>query len=122
MTDLGITTQGGTVDPRCTERGFVRGSSISDGVVCYNGTSVGSRAVYICNDGSVLMGNEATRVCQCDGNWNGSVPQCMQEEGSMCCSQFRIITAYRVFCSYRIFCSLFNSICMLILEVVKELV
>ena len=53
-------------------------SSISDGVVCYNGTTEGSRAVYICNDGYNLMeGNEATRICQSDGNWNGSIPQCI---------------------------------------------
>ena len=87
VTDLGITIQSGTVDPRCADRGFVSGSSISDGVVCYNGTTEGSRAVYICNNGFVLM--EATRVCQSDGNWNGSTPQCIPEEGGMCCSQLR---------------------------------
>ena len=79
VTDLGITPQGGTVDPRCTETGFVSGSSISGGVVCYNGTTVGSWAVYICNESYNLMGNE-TRVCQSDGSWNGSMPKCMPEE------------------------------------------
>ena len=53
-------------------------SSISNGVVCYNETTEGSRAVYICDDGYNLMeGNEATRVCQSDGNWNGSIPKCI---------------------------------------------
>jgi len=60
------------VDSKCIERGFVDGSSFSDGVVCFNR----SRAVYICNDGFVLMGNEV-RVCQTDGNWNGRTPQCI---------------------------------------------
>ena len=61
---------------QCRERGFVDGSSFSDGVVCFNRTTVGSRAVYICNDNFLLMGNEA-RVCQRDGNWNGRTPQCI---------------------------------------------
>ena len=32
--------------------------------------------IYICNSGFDLMGNEA-RVCQGDGSWNGSIPQCV---------------------------------------------
>ena len=98
LVNLGIATQTETVDRKCADKGFENSSSISGGVVCYNGTTAGSRAVYICNDAFVLMGNEA-RVCQRDGSWNGSIPQCMPEEGGMCCSQFhqfRIITAYRV--------------------------
>ena len=86
MTNLGITSRGGTVDPRCTERGFVSSSSISGGVVCYNGTTEGSRAVYTCTGGYNLVGNEA-RVCQSDGIWSGSTPQCVQEEGGMDSSQ-----------------------------------
>lgn len=67
-----------TANPeRCTDRTIVVSSSISDGAVCYNGTTEGSMAVYICNDGYVLMeGNKDTRVCQSDGMWNGSIPQC----------------------------------------------
>ena len=102
LVNLGITTRSETVDPRCTDKGFVSSSSISGGVVCYNGTTAGSRAVYICNVGFVLMGNKA-RVCQRDGSWNGSIPQCIPEEG-VCCSQFyqfRIINAYRV-CVHRL--------------------
>ena len=57
--------------------------SISGGAVCLNGTTVGSRAVYVCSDGYNLMGNEA-RVCQRDGRWNGSNPQCIPEGGGMC--------------------------------------
>ena len=61
-------------------------ASISGGAVCYNETSAGSKAVYVCNGGLVLMGNK-TRVCQRDGHWNGSIPQCIPEEGGMCQSQ-----------------------------------
>jgi len=60
----------------------VNTSSISGGVVCYNGAIAGSIAVYICNDGLVLVGNEV-RICQSDGNWNGSIPQCFPEELGM---------------------------------------
>ena len=75
VSDLGITAaQHAMVDPRCDRR-FVSSSSISDGVVCYSGTSAMSEAVYICDDTFHLMGG-ATRVCQSDGNWNGSTPQC----------------------------------------------
>ena len=70
---------------RCTDSGFVNGSSISGGVVCYNGTTVGSSAVYSCSDGFALM--EATRVCQSDGRWNCSSPQCIPEGGGMCWNQ-----------------------------------
>jgi len=77
-----LTNQSGTPNPkRCTDRELVNSSSITDGVVCYNGTTTGSRAVYICNDGFVLKeGNEAIRICQSDGSWNGSIPQCFPEE------------------------------------------
>ena len=68
----------------CADRGFVNSSSISGGMVCYNGAIAGSRADYICNDGFVLVGNRATRVCQSDGNWNGSIPQCSPEELGIC--------------------------------------
>ena len=78
-----LTGESRTVNtPRCADRGFVNSSSISGGGVCYNGAIAGSTAVYICNDGLVLVGNEV-RVCQSDGNWNGSIPQCFPEEPSM---------------------------------------
>ena len=67
----------------CADRGVVNSSSISGGVVCYNGAIAGSRADYICNDGFVLVGNKATRVCQSDGNWNGSIPQCSPDKAGM---------------------------------------
>ena len=82
VTDLGITTQSGTMDSRCTDIGFLSGSSTSGGVVCYNRSTEGSMAVYYCNDDFILMGNKA-RVCQSDGNWNSSTPQCNPEEAGM---------------------------------------
>ena len=76
VTDLGITTGGGRVDPKCANGGFSDSSSFSEGVICYNGITVGSTAVYICDNGFVLVGNEA-RVCQSNGSWNGRTPQCI---------------------------------------------
>ena len=83
MTDLGNATQTELLN-EC--RSSLSSASISGGVICLNGTTVGSKAVYICNNGYNLMGNEA-RVCQRDGSWNGSKPQCMPQEGGMHCSQ-----------------------------------
>ena len=74
---LSITSQMGT-SLTCPE--IVNGSSISPGtgVVCYNGTSVGSIAIYsyICNN-DTSQRNETTRVCQSNGTWNGSIPSCI---------------------------------------------
>ena len=67
----------------CADKGVVNSSSISGGVVCYNGAIAGSRADYICNSGFVLVGNKATRVCQSDGNWNGSIPWCSPDKPGM---------------------------------------
>ena len=74
LTDLDIPSQDEVVDPRCTDRGFMSNLSITDGVACYDRTTAGSRAVYICNNDTEI--DEFTRVCQTDGNWNGSIPTC----------------------------------------------
>ena len=74
LTDLDIPSQDEVVDPRCTDSGFMSNTSIPDGVVCYNGTNAGSRAVYICNNDT--QRNNVTRVCGADGIWNGSIPLC----------------------------------------------
>ena len=55
-------------------------AEIPSGMVCYNRTTAGSEAVYICDDDFHLDG-AATRVCQCDGVWNGSIPQCLPDPG-----------------------------------------
>ena len=77
MSDLVITAaQEGIVDQRCDGQ-FGRSLPISNGVVCYNGTTAMSEAVYICDDLHLIFG-EATRVCQNDSTWNGSIPQCSE--------------------------------------------
>ena len=52
--------------------------SVSGGGVCYSGDSVGSVAVYFCNDGYKLEG-DSTRECLSSGLWNGTTPHCVQE-------------------------------------------
>ena len=51
--------------------------SVSGGGVCYSGDSVGSVAVYFCDDGYTLEG-DTTRECLSSGLWNGSTPQCVE--------------------------------------------
>ena len=65
---------------QCADREFVNTLSIPSRVVCYNGTTVGSEAVYICDDG-FHQDSAATRVCQRGGVWNGSIPQCLPDQG-----------------------------------------
>ena len=64
---------------QCVDRGLVNTLPIPSGVVCYNRTTVGSEAVYICDDGFHQDG-AATRVCQGGGVWNGSAPQCLPDK------------------------------------------
>ena len=54
--------------------------SVSGGGVCYSGDSVGSVAVYFCDDGYSLEG-DTTRECLSSGLWNGTTPQCGETEG-----------------------------------------
>jgi len=63
----------------CADRGFVNTLPISNGVVCFSRSTAGSEAVYVCDDGFHQDGI-ATRVCQSDGVWNGSIPQCISVE------------------------------------------
>ena len=61
------------------DREFVNTLPIPSGVVCYNRTTPGSEAVYICEDGFHQDG-AATRVCQSGGAWNGSIPQRLPDQ------------------------------------------
>ena len=61
---------------QCADRGFANTLPIPSGVVCYSRTDAGSEAIYVCDDGFHQDG-AATRVCQSDGVWNGSLPQCL---------------------------------------------
>ena len=54
--------------------------SVSGGGLCYSGDSVGSVAVYFCDDGYTLEG-DTTRECLSSGLWNGSTPQCARKDG-----------------------------------------
>ena len=65
---------------QCPDKGFTNTLPIPGGVVCYNRTTAGSEAVYICDDGFHQNGS-ATRVCQSDGVWNGSIPQWLPDLG-----------------------------------------
>ena len=65
---------------QCTDRGFANTMTIASGVVCYNRTTAKSQAVYICDIG-FHEEHAVTRVCQRDGVWNGSIPQCFTDPG-----------------------------------------
>ena len=62
----------------CADWGFANTLPISNGVVCFSRTAARSEAVYICDDGFHQDG-VVTRVCQSDGVWNGSIPQCISD-------------------------------------------
>ena len=72
LTDL-TTTDAVT---QCADRGFANTLPIPNGMVCYSTTEAGSEAIYVCSDG-FHQDSAATRVCQSDGVWNGSLPQCL---------------------------------------------
>ena len=61
--------------------------SVSSGGVCYSGDSVGSVAVYFCDDGYILEG-DSTRECLSSGVWNGTIPQCVKQNCGMGSSLF----------------------------------
>ena len=65
---------------QCADRGFANIVPIHGGVVCNTGTTLGSQAVYICDNGFHQDG-AATRVCQSGGVWNGSIPLCLPDQG-----------------------------------------
>ena len=54
--------------------------SVGGGGVCYSGDSVGSVAVYFCDDGYTLQGG-STRQCLSTGFWNGTTPHCIETDG-----------------------------------------
>ena len=76
LSDLALTDTAG----QCADRGFTNTLHISSGVVCYNRTTAGSEAVYSCDYGFHQDVAEKG-VCQSDGEWNGSMPQCLQDPG-----------------------------------------
>ena len=67
------------LSPSLVEENRVCGS-VSGGGVCYSGDSVGSVAVYFCDDGYTLEG-DTTRECLSSCLWNGSTPQSVEAPG-----------------------------------------
>lgn len=49
-----------------------------NGQIRLTGTTLGSRAMYICNKGFMLEG-DALRTCQENGEWSGEDPICMRK-------------------------------------------
>ena len=73
LADLGVV--GRFPDERCV--GLLQNSAqFTGGVVCYSGVTPGSLAVYVCNSTHRFEGT-SLRECQSNGNWSGSVPQCV---------------------------------------------
>ena len=73
LADLGNVST--TPDERCV--GLLQNSAqFPGGVVCYSGVTPGSLAVYVCNSTHHLEG-PSFRECQRNGNWSGTVPQCV---------------------------------------------
>ena len=54
---------------------------IQRGSAKYTGTSIGSLATYQCEEGYLLAGN-SQRICQSNGHWNGSTPECQRIENN----------------------------------------
>ena len=72
LADLGVIDT--SPDERCI--GLQNSAQFTGGVVCYSGVTPGSLAAYICNSTHHLEGPRF-RECQSNGNWSGSVPQCV---------------------------------------------
>ena len=72
LADLGVLDI--TADERCV--GLQNSAQFTGGVVCYSGVTPGSLAVYVCNSRYHLEG-PSLRECQRNGNWSGSIPQCV---------------------------------------------
>ena len=84
------------LSPSLVEENRVCGS-VSGGGVCYSGDSVGSVAVYFCDDGYSLEG-DTTRECLSSGLWNGTTPQCVEIiNGCSYIPQSRMVSASIIF-------------------------
>ena len=49
-----------------------------NGLIRIRGTSIGSVAMYACQNGFMLEG-DAFRTCQRNGEWSGGEPTCIRE-------------------------------------------
>ena len=60
------------------------GRSISHGVVCYTGTTPGSTAYTLCDEGYNFNDEKMRKPTECleNGQWNGTQPQCTRHNTS----------------------------------------
>ena len=79
--DMSVSCSVRDLSPSLVELNRVCGS-VNGGGVCYSGDSVGSVAVYFCDDGYTLDGN-STRECLSSGLWNGTTPHCVERDGKL---------------------------------------
>ena len=56
-----------------------------NGRVRLTGTSVGSTAIYFCNEGFVLEGT-SKRLCQNNAAWSGREPRCRRKQSHYYCA------------------------------------
>ena len=84
----------GPIEPSemCLMDGFVGGIIISNGRVCYNGTTPGAQnfAIPFCNKGTHLLSGDSSpyRECLSNGEWSGTVAQCepLREFNAVTCT------------------------------------
>ena len=60
------------------------GRNISHGVVCYSGTTPGSMAYTLCDEGYYFNDEKMGKPAECleNGQWNGTQPQCTRHNTS----------------------------------------
>ena len=63
--------------------------TIQNGFIEYTETSIGAVATYQCKEGYLLVGNPQ-RICQSNGHWNGSIPECQLTQNNS--SQWILMT------------------------------
>ena len=67
------------IDQRCAPND-VGSLRIPHGVICYNGTSVGSVASYVCDDGYQVSATNNQQTCLVNGNWEGDILICIEPQ------------------------------------------
>ena len=56
-------------------------SDPTNGAVNLTNTTFGSEASYICDNGYLLSDDGSQlRICQANGNWSSSAPECISKE------------------------------------------
>jgi len=55
----------------------------ANGVVDVRGTTIGSQAIYDCDDGFAVSG-PVVRTCDSDGQWRGEETECVDISNVVC--------------------------------------